>query len=198
MVAGVAGKYCAGKNAVISVLEERGFAVIDVDALGHHALVTACDQVVKAFGPRILGPDGQIDRRRLGSVVFGDSAKRERLESIVHPIMVSEVKRQVTDHAGDAVAINAAILFQMDLDRLCDFVLWVTAPLFLRVRRAMERDGLPVPQVLNRMAAQRRLKAQPGRESVDTYTVRNTADREFLRSQVLEILAAVDRGASET
>lgn len=198
MVVGVAGKYCAGKNTVVSILAERGFAVIDVDALGHQALVSARDQVVEAFGSGILGEDGQIDRRRLGSLVFGDAGKRVRLESIVHPAMVAEVERQVGERADDPVAVNAAILFPMGLDRLCDFVLWVTAPLFLRVRRAMERDGLSPRQVLQRMAAQRRLKAQPGRESVDTYTVRNTADREFLRSQVLEILAAVEPGAAES
>jgi dephospho-CoA kinase len=153
--------------------------------------------VVEAFGSGILTNEGEIDRRRLGSLVFGDSAKRALLESLVHPIMVREVERQVAQRAGGPVAINAAILFPMGLDRLCDFVLWVTAPLFQRVRRGMERDGLSARQVLARMAAQRRLKAQPGRKSVDTYTVRNTADREFLRSQVLEILAAIERGASE-
>jgi dephospho-CoA kinase len=180
---------------VVSILEERGFAAIDVDALGHQALVTAREEVVEAFGAGVLGQDGQIDRRHLGSLVFGDPAKRARLESIVHPIMVADVERKIAEYGGSPLAVNAAILFPMGLDRLCTAVLWVTAPLFLRVRRAMERDNLAARRVLQRMAAQRRLKAQPGRESVDTYTVRNTADREFLRSQVVEILVAVEREA---
>ena len=95
MVVGVTGNYCSGKDVACEEFRTAGFTVIDVDKLGHEALVAKRDQVVEAFGEHILD-DGNISRKKLGALVFGDGEKRKRLERIVHPWMIQRVRRLVS------------------------------------------------------------------------------------------------------
>lgn len=176
MVVGVAGKYCAGKSTVSSLLEENGYRTIDVDSLGHEALKRRQESVVCEFGASILASDGSVDRQRLGKVVFADPAARAALERIVHPEMKQMARERVAAADGGNVVINAAILFEMGLDELCDLVLWITAPLLVRMRRARRRDHLPLLQLLSRMRAQRRMRPQSSAENVDIEIVANRSD----------------------
>lgn len=191
MVVGVAGKLGAGKSAVAKLLADAGWRVIDVDLLGHRALVTECDRIVDAFGRGVLDPEGRIDRRLLGPLVFGDADARRRLDAIVHPEMVRSVKSLVADPGR--IAIDAALLYPMGLDALCDLVLWVHAPLLLRLYRALVVDRRRRATVCGAMWAQRgrRLKrpvAGVDTGSVSRRTVHNVATREILRRQIEFIL----------
>jgi dephospho-CoA kinase len=183
VIVGVAGKYCAGKNAVSRVLEEHGYRVIEVDKLGHQALVERKDAVVERFGRGIL-VDGEIDRRALGAKVFNDDEARARLEAIVHPVMVEWVRDFVRRLGSDPGVINAAILFQMELDAECDRVLWVTAPLLTRFRRARDRDGLALLSVAKRFWSQRRLRPQQSSRRVEIHRVENRGSYEALEKQL--------------
>src|SRR4051812_43823320 len=89
-VVGLTGGIASGKSVVSEMLGERGAVVIDADKVGHDAYRrgTGCyDAVVAAFGPDVVGADGEIDRKALGGKVFGDPAQRKRLEGIVWPWM---------------------------------------------------------------------------------------------------------------
>lgn len=188
MVVGVTGKYCAGKNLVSEILVSQGFRPIDVDRVGHRALAVKKNEVVEAFGSVVLGSAGEIDRRRLGEIVFGDRRELERLEAITHPAMVAEVAQTVEGGKGEDFVINAAILFRMGLHSLCDSVLWIDAPIVRRLRRAIRRDRLSLLEVLKRIWAQRKLSPQPFRNRVDIYKVRNSGNREKLEASVLSLV----------
>jgi dephospho-CoA kinase len=195
MVLGLTGGYCAGKDAVARILERRGFRVLDVDRIGHEVLEERGEQVAAAFGPGVRREDGSIDRRALGRIVFADPAALARHEAIVHPAMVERVRALAAAEraAGRDVAVNAALLRHMGLDRLCDAVLEVRACPLLRLLRGLRRDRLGPVQVLRRMRSQR---AGPGRlnrktAGVDTYTVRN--DRATTRRLELSVGRIVDR-----
>jgi len=188
-VLGVAGPYCAGKNAVISILLEQGFRQIDVDRVGHEVLREPAVRsgVLESFGAGILGADGEVDRRALGRRVFARRAELRRLESIVHPVMVERVREQLAREEG-RVALNAAVLFRMGLDRLCSLVLCVRAPLRARLARARTRDGLGTWQALRRLAAQRGICPKLNAPGVDIYYVDNDGGLEALRERTLAIL----------
>ncbi len=173
-VVGLAGKYCAGKNRICAIFEEAGFRPIDVDRLGHEALEVpdVRARIADAFGSAVFLPDGKVDRKALGALVFSDPAKLSALESIVHPWM-TERTRELIGRYGDKVIVNAAILHRMGLHAYCDAVVWVEAPLCERIRRGLRRDGLSLYAVLRRIWSQRALTPQPFRDTVDTYTVRN-------------------------
>lgn len=190
MVVGVAGKYCSGKSTVAEILEESGFIHIDVDKLGHGALARRKDTIVERFGNEILTPEtGDIDRRRLGRLVFSDVDRLRALEEIVHPEMRRMTNETIEANPRRDIVINAAILFPMGLDELCDGVFWVTAPLLQRLCRARARDRHSLGQLMRRFRAQRALSPQQSRHEVDIVTVRNASNKESLRRRVLEGLS---------
>jgi dephospho-CoA kinase len=195
MVLGLTGRYCAGKDAVARILERRGFRVLDVDRIGHEVLEERREEVAAAFGPGVRRADGSIDRRALGRIVFADPDALARHEAIMHPAMVERVRALTAAErgAGRDVAVNAALLRRMGLDRLCDAVLEVRACFPRRFLRGLRRDRLGPVQVLRRMRSQhggpRRLNSKtPG---VDTYTVRN--DRATSRRLEHSVDRIVDR-----
>lgn len=188
MVVGVAGKYCAGKSTVSALLEVHGYHPVDVDALGHEALKREKSAVVAHFGEEIVSPDGSVDRGRLGRIVFADRAARSKLEAIVHPVMRQMTRERVAAAGRQKVVINAAILFEMRLDELCDKVLWVTAPLLVRMRRARRRDGMSLRRLLARLRAQRRMRPQSSAENVDIEIVSNWSnDTALLAASLREL-----------
>lgn len=191
MVVGVAGKLGSGKSAVAGILADAGFRVVDVDRLGHRALVTERDRIIDAFGRGILFPDGQIDRRRLGALVFRTEEARRRLEAIVHPVMVRSVAALVTVERAPVV-IDAALLYPMGLDALCDVVFWVRAPLLLRLYRTVIAGGRGATALRAAWAQRgRRLKRPSARvdtSSVLRRSVYNVATKDVLRRQVERIL----------
>jgi dephospho-CoA kinase len=193
MVVGLTGRYCAGKDTVGRLFAARGFHLIDVDGLGHEALASKASQVAAAFGDGVRGPDGSIDRRALGRVVFGDPAALARLEAIVHPAMVESVKTIIAASAGD-VLVNAAVLHRMGLALLCDAVVWVTAPLPLRLSRALRRDRIPFCEALARISAQGDVRPQLNGPVVDTYTVRNRGTARSLERRVAAVVRRLKGG----
>jgi len=172
MVWGVAGKYCSGKNIVVNILKSCGFKEIDVDLLGHQVLEEQKTRVVKHFGREILASCGEIDRRKLGRVVFTDPAELRVLEGILHPVMVERVEEQVKG-AAEPLVINAALLCPMGLHSLCDLVICVKANPLVRYLRARKRDGLSIPVTLSRIFAQKRICSKSNGLAVDIYYIRN-------------------------
>ena len=184
MVVGIGGAYCSGKSTVAGILVEAGYLEINVDELGHEALSQCRDQVVAAFGEAFLRTDGTVDRRALGSRVFADPDARNRLEAIVHPVMVRTATEMISAAGNTPVAMHAALLYHMKLDRLCDMILWVRAPFFARLRRGLVRDGGNIVRILRIMWTQRKLGPQPGNKTADTHSVMNRGNRDALMTQL--------------
>jgi dephospho-CoA kinase len=198
MVVGVAGKCCAGKDLVTGWLRERGWGEINVDHLGHRALEARRDAVVAAFGQEIQREDGTIDRSRLGPIVFSSGERLRTLEAIVHPWMREEVRREIEAFrraaAGEGVeprapglVINAALLFHMQMDTLCDAVILVRAPFFTRLMRAVRRDGFALRRILPRMRAQAELETQARASRADIITVDNRGTPQALYARLQEV-----------
>ncbi|MFW6338727.1 MAG: dephospho-CoA kinase [Alkalispirochaetaceae bacterium] len=189
MVVGVSGRYCAGKSEVSRMLVEEGYERLDVDRQGHQALVSERERVLALFGERIIGESGEIDRRKLGEIVFRDEEARTRLEEIVHPVMRERVDARAEEsrRRGERLVIDAALLFYMGLHTVCDKVLWVDAPGIVRLWRALKRDKLSLPLLLSRFRAQRQLTPQPYMHDVDIRRVNNWGSRARLYRQVAEV-----------
>ncbi len=195
IIIGITGKCCTGKNEAAEYLLHGGWHVIDVDKTGHRALAIEKARIVERFGPQVIAPDGSVDRRILGRIVFNNRRELQVLESIVHPRMREMVEREADQlrRNGRNVCINAALLFPMHLHAICDHVLRVRAPLCVRMRRARRRDGLKLSQIVRRFAAQRRLFSKKLTRNVDMYNVWNSADREALYSGIRKFLKSIER-----
>jgi dephospho-CoA kinase len=170
---GLTGTYCAGKNFVAGLLEERGLPALDVDRLGHEAVEAGREAVFARFGGDLRGPGGGVDRRRLGERVFGKPEELAALEAIVHPEANRLTEAWIAEQTGPACVINAALLHRSSaFDRL-DFIILVRAPLLTRLLRARKRDGLSWFSLLKRFASQRNFTAQYLRGNADIYSVDN-------------------------
>ena len=190
MTIGIAGKYCSGKDSVVRILKKRGFGEINVDRIGYSVLNDLKSEVVNEFGPGIQTADGEIDRRKLGKIVFSDPVKLEQLEKIIHPEMIKRVKvlnGRMTGQGNDT-AVNAAILFEMGLHRLCHFILFVRSPVWQRFLRARKRDGLSAVDVYRRLTAQKRINPKTNESEVDIYYIDNRKNLSYLEMKVADIL----------
>jgi dephospho-CoA kinase len=163
LIVGLAGKACAGKDSLVPFFADRGFTVIDADRLGHAALEANREALVARFGT--------IDRKVLGKIVFSDPVALADLEAVSHPWIAGEVRRLIA--VGGDVVINAALLHKLALFRLCDVVVWVQAPLWIRILRARRRDGWAWGRIFTRIWAQRKLGPQVFPKDVDILRVDN-------------------------
>jgi dephospho-CoA kinase len=156
-VVGLTGGIGTGKSVVARILEERGAVILDADRLGHEVYLPgrpAYDDIVAEFGPGVVAEDGTIDRKQLGPIVFSSPDKLARLNAITHPRMKEMMRERLAelDRAGTKVAVlEAALLFDAGWDDLTDDV-WVTVvDAETAARRASDRSGIPVEQVLERI-----------------------------------------------
>jgi dephospho-CoA kinase len=182
MIVGITGCYCSGKSVASTVLQERGYYVIDVDKIGHEALDVKKNEIVRAFGENILH-NGSIDRKKLGRLVFVNAGERKKLESIVHPWMIKKV-RSITVEQKNTV-INAALLIEMCLFVLCDFVIGIDIDQHIAIERGMTRDHLTKGEALRRLKAQIPLKEKL--HYVDK-VIENNESIEKFKSKVIELI----------
>ncbi len=161
MLIGLTGGLASGKSTAAAYLEALGARVIDADRLGHLAYApgsTGFDAVVAAFGADLVGEDGHIDRRRLGSLVFAEPAQLSKLNAIVWPEIrrlaqarITEARRQQPDAI---ICLEAAVLVEAGWGEGFDEVWVVVVAPETAIRRARARDGLSEDQARARLAAQ--------------------------------------------
>ena len=159
-VIGLTGGIGSGKSTVSQLLAEIGAVIIDADRVGHEAYQPGTGTwhaLVDAFGEQILAPDRNIDRKKLGSIVFKDPDTLKKLNSIVHPRMYEMMKERIEQYRQDGqkvVVLDAAILLEAGWDTLVDEI-WVTvASEDVVIERATKRTGLPEEQIRSRIRSQ--------------------------------------------
>lgn len=158
---GMTGNIASGKSQAAHVFAELGAHIISADLIAHGLLAKGCtiyERVVAAFGNGILAPDGSIERRKLGEIVFSDAEKRAQLNGVIHPAVREEIMRRVHEYAESfprgIVIVDAALLVESGSYRLYDYLIVVTCDPTLQLARIINRDGLTVEQARVRMAAQ--------------------------------------------
>ena len=158
-VIGLTGGIGSGKSTVSQILAELGAVILDADKIGHEALkdVEIRRDIIAAFGEQVLAPGGDIDRNRLGKIVFADASALSQLNRIVHPRMHDMVKAQLEKYQEQGVAVvilEAPLLVEAGWASSVDEV-WVTvAPESTVLRRLRERSGLSEEESLARVRSQ--------------------------------------------
>lgn len=156
-VIGITGPTGSGKTTALAALERLGFQVVDCDALYYQLL--ARDQnlrqgIREAFGQVFL-PDGQLDRRALGDIVFGNPAALDKLNALVYPAVSAAVKQKIENCTKKGLVIDAINLIESGLGDLCDWTVALTAAPDIRMKRIMARDGISEERAKARIAAQK-------------------------------------------
>jgi len=188
MIIGLTGGIGSGKSVVGAILAELGAHVIDTDKIGHRVYQRDSEgwrRIVAAFGREVLAPDGAIDRKRLGEVVFGAAARRRELNAIVHPLIFQEVAREIAERRGAGftgpIVLEAPVLVEAKGTRMVDRIWVVTAPReAVRDRLAASRDLTP-EEIAARVASQ--LADTERRQHADL-VIENDGDLSALRAKV--------------
>lgn len=181
---GITGGIGSGKSAVAAWLREKGFAVYDSDAEARR-LMSVSDEIVSSLSER-FGDDiyvnGVLDRKKLAGIIFSDAEAREFVNSVVHPVVVSDFMSWSYSQEADYVFVESAILYDCQLKDIVDEVLYVDALERVRIDRTMRRDGAP------RDAVEARIRAQHDRHDLARWVVDNDGTLDEL-SRKMETIA---------
>ncbi len=193
-VIGIVGGMGVGKTSIVSLFQQlHNTHVISGDEIGHKILRKdgrAYYSVIDAFGPLILDSSHEISRKKLGEIVFHDSTKLSLLNRLTHPIIYDEVKREIeslkSTNEYDFIIVDAALLFEIGLDKLTDIIVGVYAEDSIRIKRIMERD------LFTEEEAKRRIKVQKRWEEYNKtpdYFIDNSFSIDFTKDQLARIIS---------
>jgi dephospho-CoA kinase len=187
---GIAGGIASGKSYITELLAEKGAAVINADQAAHHVLkLEEVKQLARErWGEAVFGPDGEVDRPRLGKIVFAPPPDGPRelkyLEQLIHPRVGDVIGRQVAELAEaasvPAIVLDVPLLFEAGWNKICDKVVFVDAPQSVRAARAAER-GWSEEELARRQALQLSLDAKRQQSDV---AIDNSGSRETARAQI--------------
>lgn len=190
LVVGIVGKIGCGKSSVSNILKEKyGFVSLEVDRYGHKALIQEKQHITDVFGNKILDDNSEINRQKLGEIVFSDTLKLAKLNSIVHPRIKTEIISDIANSNSQRFVIDAALLFEIGLDELCNYIISVDAPDEQIIYRVTKYRGWSEAKVKSILKAQTYLEFLKERTN---YIIFNNKDKKKLSKQieffVLEIL----------
>ena len=154
---GLTGNIATGKSTVAQMLVALGAEYVDADRVAHEVMApggAVHDAVVAAFGADVLAPDGTLDRRALGNIVFSDPAALTRLESLVHPATIAEVQRRVDASKAPIVVMEAIKLLESGMAASYDAIWVTTCPPEVQLTRLMQQRGLSRADALRRIQTQ--------------------------------------------
>ncbi len=163
LIVGLTGGIASGKSTITRALaEEPGIAVVDADKIAWETYRPGTEvyrKLVERFGPTIIKPDGTIDRKALGAIVFRDPKAREFVNSVVHPAVTArllEIAEEQRRRGTEVLVVEAALLLESSyVDRsFFDYYVVVAVDPEEQLRRLMDRDGLPREEALRRIRAQ--------------------------------------------
>ena len=200
-VIGITGPTGAGKTTALEILAERGFEIVDCDALYYRLLQTdgaLRQKLTDAFGPVFL-PDGSLDRRTLAERVFSSKGELAKLNGIVFPAVSAAVEQKIKNCSQNGLAIDAINLVESGMGGLCSATVAVTAPPAVRLKRIMVRDGLTEEQAWARIGAQ---KSEAWYRENCTFLLENREEdrdacRTLMRGFFNNILVWMEEGVQE-
>ncbi len=172
IVIGLTGGIACGKSTISLTLRELGAVIIDGDVLSRELTAeggAALPAIRNAFGDGVFHPDGTLNRRALGSVVFADDKARTTLDTIMQPLLLEMIVSGIESarqSGASACVLDMPLLYEKDLDRFCDRVWCAYIPRDVQLQRLMDRDGFTLEEAENRLRSQLPAKEKAARADV--------------------------------
>ncbi|MGH7390934.1 MAG: dephospho-CoA kinase [Candidatus Rokuibacteriota bacterium] len=188
LLAGLTGGIATGKSTVTATLRALGAVVIDADVLAREVVEPgepALAEIAGEFGPGVLQPDGRLDRKALGAVVFADAGQRRRLEAITHPRIRDRFQRRLAELEARAfrgvVVFDAPVMIESGNDKNMDRLVVVVTDEATQVARLMARDGVSREEALGRIGSQMPVAEKA---KLADHVIDNSGDRAETEAQV--------------
>ena len=192
-IIGLTGSIASGKSTVSNKLKQLGYKIIDCDEINHQILEKnqiGYTSVLAEFGTDILDANSEIDRKKLGSIIFNDKTAKEKLNQILHPLIKSIVKEEIAKVDDGLVFLDCPLLFETDFHELCDLKVVVYVNMDMQISRLMERDGITFPEALKKIYAQMSLD---DKLALADYVLDNCHSLSDLDWQIKQLLFRLER-----
>lgn len=186
----ITGGIATGKSSVCNLLKLYGYSIIDADTIAHNTLYCLHDKVVLAFGDGILDSNGNIDRKKLGEIVFSNPQKKEILQSILHPMIRNEIlsRAEQLERYSKVYFVDIPLFFEVKERYSIHKVLLVYTPKEIQLNRLIKRDGIDVDLALKKIHSQMDIEAK---KLLSTYIVDNSKDLSYLQLQIEAFLKTI-------
>ncbi len=201
LLVGLTGGIATGKSTVSAMFAHLGARIIDADQLAREVVMPgqpAYDEIVRDFGRGVLDGDGQLDRKRLGAIVFADAERRQRLEAITHPAIRQRQRRLLSvleeEEFAGLVIWDAALLIESGGARGMDRLVVVLTDPDTELTRLMARDGLSAPEARARMASQMPVA---DKARLADHVIDNSGSRADTERQVREVFTRLSAELAE-
>ena len=187
-IIGVTGSSGAGKDTLCEILENKYNAeIVDADKIARELSKKGTmylQTIVASFGTGIVDRKGELTRKKLASIIYEDDKKREELNKLTFIYVVDEIKKRINKIKKKIIVVNAPLLFESNLDQVCDFVIAIIAERNVQIERIMKRDNIKADE------AEKRLNMQNTDEfyieNAD-YIIHNKGDIKDIEKQLKDI-----------
>ncbi|MBA4541567.1 MULTISPECIES: dephospho-CoA kinase [Thermoactinomyces] len=188
MLLGLTGSIATGKSTVAEMLKRRGAVVVDADQVARKVVEPGSlglNRIKETFGSEMLTADGQLDRAKLGELVFADEEARLRLNALLHPLIMDEMKRMTAEsldkNPKSIVIWDVPLLIEENLTQFVEQVIVVYVPQAIQLKRLMERNHLTKTEAIKRMQSQLSIEEK---KKVADYIIDNSGSLEETERQV--------------
>ena len=140
---GLTGGIASGKSTVCDLFSQLSVEIIDADKISHEITKNdglAFQEILDHFGSKILGLDGELDRQQLRSIIFNDATAKRALENIIHPKVLNEINKNISDSTAPYLIIAVPLMIETGMNKLMDRVLLIDCSIETQIRRLIERD----------------------------------------------------------
>ncbi|SDC30460.1 MULTISPECIES: dephospho-CoA kinase [unclassified Candidatus Frackibacter] len=195
MLIGLTGGIASGKSTVSNILKSLGVSVIDADLIAKEIVEpgkAAWQKIVDYFGKEILLPNQNLNRQKLGDIIFNNQAAREKLNQITHPYVISEIEARVKklrEEGEEVIVVDVPLLIESNMVDIFDEIWVVYVSRKTQIQRLMERDQIDYEDAIAKIEAQ--LSLDKKKEYADRLII-NEGSKDELKDKVLSIWRDID------
>ena len=190
-IIGVTGGIASGKSYVCNVLKELGYPVVDSDEISKELSVKGMpvyQAIVETFGEEYLTEDGNIDRKKLGLLIFNNSAAKMVLDRATHPLIVEEIKQRISNIQESLIFLDIPLLFEAKLQYLCDKIVCVYLERTVQIERLMNRDNIDYNYALSKIKSQMSLEEK---KRLSDYVISTEDGFEKTRERIIQLIEII-------
>lgn len=195
----VTGKMASGKNTLCSLLEQNDFLCTDADKVVHKVINDATPKILETFneyaiqkGITLSNPDGTLNRKNLGELLFQNPTLLKKQEDIIYPLYIEETQKIINSNPSCNIILNATVLYKTpQLMNQCDFIIFVKSSAIQRFFRVCKRDNIKIKNILQRFYSQKNLYNEYKATNIPIIKIKNSSNMNKLKKQVENLLKKI-------
>ena len=185
-IIGITGGIASGKSYVCDIIEKQGFKIIDSDKISHELSKIGYplyNAIIKEFGNDYLLDNKELNRKKLGALIFNNENEKLRLNSISHPLIIDEINNQINKINNDLIFVDVPLLYESKMENLFDEIICVYVDRKTQIKRLMNRDNISYDYAVSKISSQMSLDEKA---KLAHYVIDNSEDS--AKAMTLKIL----------